>query len=64
MISDDIIKKLLDDVVLEIMKKRQMILRDGLTRFGVQGNIIDGNIQPWEIFRAERLIPKDIELER
>ena len=64
LISDDIIKKLLDDVVLEIMKKRQMILRDGLTRFGVQGNIIDGNVQPWEIFRAERLIPKDIELER
>ena len=64
LISDDTIETLLNDVVLEIMKKRQMILRDGLTRFGVQGNIIDGNIQPWEIFRAERLIPKDIELER
>lgn len=64
LISDNIIKTLLDDVVLELMKKRQMILRDGLTRFGVQGNIIDGNIQPWEIFRAERLVTKDIEMEK
>lgn len=64
LISDDIIKKLLDDVVLELMKKRQMILRDGLTLFGVQGNIIDGNIQPWEIFRAERLVTRDIEMKR
>lgn len=64
LISDNTIKILLDDVVLELMKKRQMILRDGLTRFGVQGNIIDGNIQPWEIFRAERLVTKDIEMEK
>ena len=41
-----------------------MALRDGLMRFGVQGNIVNGNIQPWEIFRAERLVTKDIEMER
>lgn len=64
LISDDTIKALLDDVVLEVMKKRQMILSEGLTRFGVQGNIIEGNIQPWEIFRPERLVTRDIELER
>lgn len=63
-ISDNTIKTLLDDVVFELMKKKELILRDGLTRFGVQGNIIDGNIQPWEIFRPERLVTKDIELER
>lgn len=64
LIPDETIERLLDDVILELMKKREMILQDGLTRFGVQGNIIDGKIQPWEIFRAERLVTKDIEMDR
>jgi len=64
LISEDVIEALLDDVVLELMKQTPMLLNDGLTRFGVQGNIINGTIQPWEIFRGERFMAKEIELER
>lgn len=64
LIPDDTIRALLDDVVLELMQQRTKLLNDGLIRFGVQGNLINGTIQPWEIFRAERFITKEIEMER
>lgn len=64
LIDNDIIRGILDDVVLELMKKQSSLRQDGLKRFGVQGNLLHGRVQPWEMFRAERMVTKDIELER
>ena len=64
LVPEDIIEALLNDVVLELMQKSGMLQMDGLTRFGVQGNIINETIQPWEIFRGERFMKKQIEMER
>lgn len=64
LVDNDIIKWILDDVVLELMKKQSSLRQDGLKRFGVQGNLLHGRVQPWEIFRAERMVTKDIELDR
>lgn len=63
-VDNDIIKRVLDDVVLELMKQQSALRQDGLKRFGVQGNLLNGRVQPWEIFRAERLVTKDIDLDR
>lgn len=64
LVDNDIIKRVLDDVVLELMKQQSALRQDGLKRFGVQGNLLNGRVQPWEIFRAERLVTKDIDLDR
>lgn len=64
LIPDNVIVKLLDEVVLELMKNRPMLLQDGLMQFGIQGNIINGEIQPWEMFRPERWLSKGIKLEK
>ena len=64
LIDNDIIKGILDDVVLELIKKQTSLRQDGLKRFGVQGNLLHGRAQPWEIFRAERMVTRDIDIER
>lgn len=64
LVDNNIITRILDDVVFELMKKQSSLRQDGLKRFGVQGNLLHGRVQPWEIFRAERMVTKDIELER
>lgn len=46
------------------MKQQSALRQDGLKRFGVQGNLLNGRVQPWEIFRAEKLVTKDIDLDR
>lgn len=53
-LSERLIRRLLDDIVLELMKQQTVLARDGLKRFGVQGNFVNGKVQPWEIFRMER----------
>lgn len=58
-LDEEIIKNILDDVILELCKRKDELLRDGLRNFNVQGNIVDGKIVPWEIFRPERLIAKE-----
>ena len=40
------------------------MMKDGLKRFVVQGNLLHGRVEHWEIFRAERMVTKDIELDR
>lgn len=62
--NSEILHQILDDVIFELYKQKNTLLLDGLTSFGVQGNIIDGKIEPWEIFRAERVIEKNIDLEK
>ena len=64
MVDGNIIRSMLHDVILELMKKQEMLKQDGLSRFGIQGNIVDGRVEPWEIFRAERWITKDVDMER
>ena len=59
LINNDIIKGILDDVVFELMKKQSSLRQDGLNRFAVQGNLLHGRAQPWEIFRAERMLTID-----
>ncbi len=58
-LDEEIIKSILDDIILELCKRKNDLLRDGLKNFNVQGNIVDGKIVPWEIFRPERLIAKE-----
>lgn len=53
-LSERLIRRLLDDIVLELMKQQTVLARNGLKRFGVQGNFVNGKVQPWEIFRMER----------
>lgn len=64
LIDNEIIKRIMDDVILELITKHSLLKKDGLRRFAVQGNLIHGRIQPWEIFRAERWINNNIELDR
>ena len=64
LIDNDIIKSILDDMVLELISKQNSLRQDGLKRFGVQGNLVRGQVQPWEIFRAERMVTKGIDIER
>lgn len=58
LLDDIALRRLLDDVVVELRGQRAKLEQDGMTMFGVQGNVvvIDGQmqIQPWEIFRPER----------
>lgn len=58
-LSDDIIEQVLNDIVFELYQKKNQLRNDGLNSFGVQGNIVKGKIEPWEIFREERLIKLD-----
>lgn len=59
--DDEIIKSILDDIVLEVYKKQSDFSRDGLRDFNIQGNIVAGKLEPWEICRPERFIPKNKE---
>lgn len=59
--DNDFIKSMLDDVVLPIYERQKELKGDGLNIFNIQGNIVDGRIVPWEIFRPERLIAKSKE---
>lgn len=61
MADEELIKDLLDKVVFELYSKQSELARDGLRNFNVQGNIVNGRIVPWEIFRPERLISKSKE---
>ncbi len=55
-VDSDIIKSILDDIVLEVYKNQTNFYKDGLRNFNIQGNIVRGELEPWEIFRPERLI--------
>ena len=62
--DNDTIKSILDDIVFPLYKRQSDLKRDGLSIFNVQGNIVDGKVEPWEFFRPERLIAKNKEQER
>lgn len=62
--DNDTIKSILDDIVFPLYKRQSDLKRDGLTVFNVQGNVVDGVVEPWEFFRPERLISKNKEQER
>lgn len=64
MVDNNIIRSILNNVIFELMQKQEMLRQDGLKRFGIQGNLIEGRVEPWEIFRAERWITKDVDMER
>lgn len=55
-IEDDIIKQLLDEVVLPLYTKSEDLHYDGLKHFKVQGNISpERKLIPFEIFTPERI---------
>ena len=60
LVSDKIISSILNDVIFELIKKQSQLKEDRLNNFGVQGNLVYGCVQPWEIFRAERLLTKQM----
>lgn len=57
-ICEDIIKQVLDDVILELYIKQKQLLEDNLNYFCIQGNIINKKLEPWELFTIDRLIQK------
>ena len=59
--DDELIKSILDDVIQEVYEKKSELRRDSLRNFSIQGNIVNGRVEPWEIFRPERLITKSKE---
>lgn len=62
--SDELIQSILDKVVFSLYKRKRELYEDNLKHCNIQGNIVDGQIVPWEIFRPERLISKTKEEER
>lgn len=62
--NDDVIKSILDDVILPLYKRKRELYQDNLKHFNIQGNVVNGKVVPWEIFRPERLISKSKELEK
>ena len=60
LVSDSLISCILNDVIFELMKKQSSLRRDGLKRFAVQGNLVHGRVQPWEIFREDTLLTKEV----
>lgn len=61
--NSSILDSILNDVIFPLYKRKSELPADGLKIFNVQGNIVDGKIVPWEIFRPERLIPKTKDIE-
>ena len=55
-LDDSLFCDLLDNIVMEFYpySKEAALRRDGLELFCVQGNFVDGKIQPWEIFDPRR----------
>ena len=45
---------LIEKVVLELYRKSIRLFHEGLLFFGVQGNFVNGEVQPWEIFIPNR----------
>lgn len=58
LLDDEVLRRLLDNVVIELRGQRFKLERDNMMMFGVQGNVVENDgqiqIQPWEIFRPER----------
>ena len=63
-VNEDVIKSILDDIILPLYKRKRELYQDNLKHFNVQGNIVNGKVVPWEIFRPERLISKNKEIEK
>ena len=53
-LNDTLLESFFDDIVFEMLRQKTELIRDGLNLFGIQGNFVDGAVQPWEIFRTER----------
>ena len=64
LIDNEIIKRIMDDVIFELITKQNLLRQDGLKKFVVQGNLLHGKVQPWEIFRTERWANIANELDR
>lgn len=46
--------ELLDKIVFKLHQEEENLVRNGLTYFCVQGNFVDREVQPWEIFVPDR----------
>lgn len=57
-VNEDIIKQVLDNIILELYIKQKQLLEDNLNYFCIQGNIINNKLEPWELFTIDRLIQK------
>lgn len=58
LLNNEALRLLLEDIVMELRGQQSVLEHNGLTLFGVQGNVVEHEgqivIQPWEIFRPER----------
>lgn len=55
-INQNIVKQVLEDVVKVLYLQRRKLLDENLNNFCVQGNIINGKLEPWELFTIDRII--------
>ena len=49
-LSNKLIKEFMDDVVLKVAEKKKELLAVKARRFGIQGNFVNGKVQPFRIF--------------
>lgn len=54
-----IMEKLLDQIIFPIYTQSEEIRRSGMIRFGVQGNVVQQKLIPFEIALPERMIKKE-----
>lgn len=48
-VENEIIKQIIEDIIFELYIKKEELSKDGLNYFWVQGNIINGKVEPWEL---------------
>ena len=60
-VSDHLIEDILNKIIFNMYQRKRELYEDNLKMFTVMGNIVDGKLEAWEIFRPERLISKDLE---
>ena len=48
-VENEIIKQIIEDIIFELYIKKEELSKDGLNYFLVQGNIINGKVEPWEL---------------
>ena len=53
-LSGYLIDDLMDRIVFELYSKKDELKQLGLAKYCVQGNFVNGEVQPWEIFVPNR----------
>ena len=52
--KNELVGELLDKIILKMLENKSSFNKNGLWNFCVQGNFVNGTVQPWEFFIPER----------